>query len=195
MRQGHENQEEEKKKTCLVHSLTLCMRIFVSQWVGTWWHILTVAKNRSLWKHYASHSCGNTRKSKPWRKCKLSAREVHLYRYVQSHSCQKQEMFIEDWNMQWPWNVLEEQQRDYSLYSSYGCALDFVPPPSSRVSRHGNRPPWWSSTHWWEKSGVNQYVRILSHSLKSELGIKSTNGRLQVWLRGGESVSESTRWE
>lgn len=134
MRQGHENQEEEKKKTCLVHSLTLCMRIFVSQWVGTWWHILTVAKNRSLWKHYASHSCGNTRKSKPWRKCKLSAREVHLYRYVQSHSCQKQEMIIEDWNMQWPWNVLEEQQRDYSLYSSYGCALDFVNPPTCESS-------------------------------------------------------------
>lgn len=39
---------------------------------GTWWHILTVgaflykAKNRSPWKHYASHSLsGNTRDSEP----------------------------------------------------------------------------------------------------------------------------------
>lgn len=76
------------------------MPSFLQTWIfffseGTCWYILTVgpflsvAKNRSPWKHYASHSLsGNTRDSEPWRICEYVSKCVCVCMFcVQEHAC------------------------------------------------------------------------------------------------------------
>lgn len=50
---------------------------------------LSVSKNRSPWKHYASHSLnGNTHDSEPWRMCEYVSKCIFCARgWVHVHQC------------------------------------------------------------------------------------------------------------
>lgn len=74
---------------------------FFFQSAGTWWHILTVAlflsvaKNRSPWKHYASHSLsGNTRDSEPWRMCEYVSKSVSICVWPVSALCVREDVRV-----------------------------------------------------------------------------------------------------